>query len=141
MDWFYNLFFGVGMAHSIFVLTLAVAVGIYLGERLKFKGITLGITWILFAAIACSHMGMRLDPLVESFAKDFGLILFVYSIGLQVGPSFFSSFRKGGLSLNLLAAGIVILGCATAVAIHYITGISMTTMIGVLFGAVTNTPG
>ena len=141
MDWFYNLFFGAGMAHSIFVLTLAVAVGIYLGERLKFKGITLGITWILFAAIACSHMGMRLDPLVESFAKDFGLILFVYSIGLQVGPSFFSSFRKGGLSLNLLAAGIVILGCATAVAIHYITGISMTTMIGVLFGAVTNTPG
>lgn len=141
MDWFYNLFFGVGMAHSIFVLTLAVAVGIYLGERLKFKGITLGITWILFAAIACSHFGMRLDPLVESFAKDLGLILFVYSIGLQVGPSFFSSFRKGGVTLNLLAISIVLLGCLTAIIIHFATDIPMATMTGVLYGAVTNTPG
>lgn len=141
MDWLHNLLFGEGIAHSIFILTLAVAAGIYIGEKLKFKGITLGITWILFAAIACSHFGMRLDPLVESFAKDLGLILFVYSIGLQVGPSFFSSFRKGGITLNLLAMSIVLLGCITAVIIHFITDIPMATMTGVLYGAVTNTPG
>ena len=141
MDWFSNLFFGTGIAHSIFVLALAIAIGIFLGAKLKIKGITLGITWILFCAIACSHIGMRLDPLVESFAKDLGLILFVYSIGLQVGPGFFSSFGKGGLQLNMLAAGIVLLGCVTAYVIHLVSGTDIATMTGVLFGAVTNTPG
>lgn len=141
MNWLNNLFFGTGIAHSIFVLAFAIALGIFLGAKLKFKGITLGITWILFCAIACSHFGMTLDPLVESFAKDLGLILFVYSIGLQVGPGFFSSFGKGGLSLNLLAAGVVFLGCATAYVIHLVSGVDIATMTGVLFGAVTNTPG
>lgn len=141
MDWFSNLFFGTGIAHSICALTLAIALGIFLGSRLKIKGITLGITWILFCAIACSHFGMTLDPMVESFAKDLGLILFVYSIGLQVGPSFFSSFGQGGVRLNMLAAAIVVLGCVTAWLIHVVSGESMATMTGVLFGAVTNTPG
>ena len=141
MNWLNNLFFGTGIAHSIFVLAFAIALGIFLGAKLKFKGITLGITWILFCAIACSHFGMTLDPLVESFAKDLGLILFVYSIGLQVGPSFFSSFGKGGLSLNILAAGIVLLSCVTAYVIHLLSGVDIATMTGVLFGAVTNTPG
>ena len=141
MNWLNNLFFGTGIAHSIFVLAFAIALGIFLGAKLKFKGITLGITWILFCAIACSHFGMTLDPLVESFAKDLGLILFVYSIGLQVGPGFFSSFGKGGLNLNLLAAGVVFLGCATAYVIHLVSGVDIATMTGVLFGAVTNTPG
>lgn len=139
--WFHDLFFGTGIAHSIFVLALAIGCGIFLAEKLKFKGITLGITWILFCAIACSHFGMQLDPRVESFAKDFGLILFVYSIGLQVGPGFFSSFGKGGFKLNMIAASIVLLGCITAWAIHAISGEDMATMTGVLFGAVTNTPG
>jgi len=141
MDWFSNLFFGTGIAHSIFVLALAIAIGIFLGAKLKIKGITLGITWILFCAIACSHFGMTLDPLVESFAKDLGLILFVYSIGLQVGPGFFSSFGKGGMRRNILAAGIVLLGCVTAYVIHLVSGTDIATMTGVLFGAVTNTPG
>ena len=141
MEWFSNLFFGTGIAHSIFVLCIAIAVGIFLGSKLKIKGITLGITWILFCAIACSHFGMTLDPLVESFAKDLGLILFVYSIGLQVGPGFFSSFGKGGLSLNMLAMGIVFFGCLTAYIIHVVSGVDIATMTGVLFGAVTNTPG
>lgn len=141
MNWFANLFFGTGIAHSIFVLAFAIAVGIFLGAKLKFKGITLGVTWILFCAIACSHFGMTLDPLVESFAKDLGLILFVYSIGLQVGPGFISSFGKGGLNLNLLAAGVVLLGCVTAYVIHIISGEDIAVMTGVLFGAVTNTPG
>ena len=77
MNWFYSLFFGTGIAHSIFVLALAIACGVFLGNKLKIKGVTLGITWILFCGIAFSHFGMRLDPQVESFAKDFGLILFV----------------------------------------------------------------
>lgn len=141
MNWLSNLFLGTGIAHSIFVLALAISVGIFLGAKLKIKGITLGITWILFCAIACSHFGMTLDPLVESFAKDLGLILFVYSIGLQVGPGFFSSFGKGGLRLNILAASIVVLGCATAYIIHVLSGTDIATMTGVLFGAVTNTPG
>ena len=137
----HDLFFGTGIAHSIFVLAFAIALGIFLGAKLKFKGITLGITWILFCAIACSHFGMTLDPLVESFAKDLGLILFVYSIGLQVGPGFFSSFGKGGLKLNMLAASIVLLGCVTAIAIHFIFHVETPVITGVLFGAVTNTPG
>lgn len=141
MNWLDSLFFGTGVPHSIFVLTLAIACGIFLSHRLKFKGITLGITWILFCAIAFAHFGMHIDPMVESFAKDFGLILFVYSIGLQVGPSFFSSFGKGGIKLNLLAMSVVLLGCATAYAIHRISGVDIATMTGVLFGAVTNTPG
>ena len=141
MNWISNLFFGTGIAHSIFVLAFAIAIGIFLGTKLKIKGITLGVTWILFCAIACSHFGMTLDPLVESFAKDLGLILFVYSIGLQVGPGFFSSFGKGGLRLNMLAASIVVLGCVTAYVIHLLSGTDIATMTGVLFGAVTNTPG
>ena len=141
MNWLDSLFFGTGVPHSIFILTIAIAAGISLSHRLKFKGITLGITWILFCAIAMSHFGMHLDPVVETFAKDFGLILFVYSIGLQVGPSFFSSFGKGGIKLNLLAMTIVFLSCATAYIIHLLSGEDMATMTGVLFGAVTNTPG
>lgn len=141
MDWLHELFFGSGIAHSIFVLALAIGIGLFLAEKLNFKGITLGITWILFCAIVCSHFGMQLDPRVESFAKDFGLILFIYSIGLQVGPSFFSSFSKGGLKLNMFALGIVLLGCIAAWMIHWLSGEDMATMTGVLFGAVTNTPG
>lgn len=141
MDWLSNLFFGTGIAHSIVVLAFAITLGITLGAKLKFKGITLGITWILFCAIACSHFGMTLDPMVESFAKDIGLILFVYSIGMQVGPSFFSSFGKGGLQLNMFAACIVLLSCVTAYIIHRLSGVDIATMTGVLFGAVTNTPG
>ena len=141
MNWLDSLFFGTGVPDSIFILTIAIAAGISLSHRLKFKGITLGITWILFCAIAMSHFGMHLDPVVETFAKDFGLILFVYSIGLQVGPSFFSSFGKGGIKLNLLAMTIVFLSCATAYIIHLLSGEDMATMTGVLFGAVTNTPG
>lgn len=141
MNWLNNLFFGTGVPHSIFILTVAIAVGISLGHRLKFKGITLGITWILFCAIAMSHFGMHIDPVVETFAKDFGLILFVYSIGLQVGPSFFSSFGQGGIKLNLLATTIVLLSCATAYLIHLFSGEDIATMTGILCGAVTNTPG
>jgi putative transport protein len=95
----------------------------------------------LFTGIAVGHFGFAINHLVLDFAKDFGLILFVFAVGLQVGPGFFSSFRKGGITLNLLAMGIVVLGAATAVILHFVTGTSMPVMVGILSGAVTNTPG
>lgn len=141
MDYIQNLLFQPGITQSLLVIMLTMAIGIYLAEKLKIKSFSLGVTWILFAGIIISHFGMRLDPHVEHFAKDFGLILFVYSIGLQVGPSFFSSFGKGGLKLNILAFSIVCLGVLTAFGVHWITGEDMATMVGILSGAVTNTPG
>ena len=92
MYWLYNLFFGDTLAHTIFVLALVITVGILLG-KIKIGGVSLGTTWILFVGIAASHFGMTIDPGVLSFIKEFGLILFVFSIGLQVGPGFFSSFK------------------------------------------------
>ncbi|HIW10556.1 MAG TPA: putative transporter [Candidatus Rikenella faecigallinarum] len=140
MEWINNLFFGGGVAHSILLIALVIAVGIALG-KIKIAGISLGITWILFVGIALSHFGMRIDPSTLHFVKEFGLILFVYSIGLQVGPSFFSSLKKGGLTLNMLASAIVFLGVAITYVLHVVTGIPITTMVGILSGAVTNTPG
>lgn len=140
MNWIQELFFGEGVAHSILVLAMVIAVGVSLG-KVKIKGISLGVTWILFAGIAFAHFGMRVDDHILHIIKEFGLILFVYSIGLQVGPGFFSSFRKGGLTLNMLAAGIVLLGVAVTYVIHLVTDIALPTMVGIMSGAVTNTPG
>ena len=140
MSWLSELFFGQGIAHSVLMFAIVIALGIVLG-KVKVWGISLGITWILFVGIICSHLGMRVDGHTLHFMKEFGLILFVYSVGLQVGPGFFSSFRKGGLTLNMLAAGIVFLGVVTTYIIHVVTGLPITTMVGILSGAVTNTPG
>ena len=107
MEFFYNLLFEEGITQSLFLLTVTIAIGIFCAEKLKIGKFSLGVTWILFAGIVLSHFGMQLSPQVASFAKDFGLVLFVYSIGLQVGPSFFSSFGKGGIRLNILAICIV----------------------------------
>ena len=131
---------GGGVAHSVLILALVVALGVMLG-KLKVAGVSLGVTGILFVGIGFSYFGMNVDEHLMHFLKEFGLILFVYSIGLQVGPGFFSSFRKGGVTLNKLAVLVVALGGATTVALYYITGLSMTTMVGVMSGAVTNTPG
>ena len=139
-QWFVNLFTGTGVAHSILLIAVVIAVGL-LFARIKIGGISLGITWILFAGIAAGHLGFVLDPTTSHFVKEFGLILFIYSVGIEVGPGFFSSFRKGGITLNMLAAGIVLLGCSITYAIHLITGEDLYAMIGVLYGAVTNTPG
>jgi len=131
---------GTGVAHSVLLVALVIAVGLYL-SRIKIAGISLGVTWILFAGIVAGHFGMVLDSTTSHFVKEFGLILFIYSIGLQVGPGFFSSFRKGGITYNMLATAIVLLGAVTAYVIHLLTGESLFAMIGVLYGAVTNTPG
>ena len=138
--WFYNLFMGTGVAHSILLVALIIASGLFL-SRIKIAGISLGVTWILFVGIIASHFGLVLDAETSHFVKEFGLILFIYSIGIQVGPGFFSSFRKGGITLNMLASGIILLGSALAYIIHIVTGTDLNAMIGVLYGAVTNTPG
>jgi len=140
MNWLEELFIGNGVAHSLFLISLVIAIGIVLG-RFKVKGVSLGITWVLFVGILASHFGMRIDSTTSHFVKEFGLILFIYSIGLQVGPGFFSSLKKGGIKLNLLAIVIVLLAALTAYIIHLVTGTDLVTMVGIMSGAVTNTPG
>ncbi len=143
MDWFTNLLLnpdGVGVAHIVLTFSLVITLGILLG-KIRIAGISLGITWILFVGIILSSFGMRVEGNVLHFMKEFGLILFVFSIGLQVGPSFFSSFKQGGMTLVGCATAIVFLGVITAYIIHLVTGIPIPTMVGILSGAVTNTPG
>ncbi len=136
----HSLFFGNGIAHSILLFSVVIALGLWLG-KFKVKGVSIGSTWILFVGIILSHFGLRSNPTVLAFMKDFGLILFVFSIGLQVGPGFFSSFKKEGVKLNLLATLLVVLAVVVTVCIHFVTGESLFTMTGVMSGAVTNTPG
>ena len=135
-----ELFLGTGIAHTILLFAVVIASGLWLGKY-KIKGVSIGSTWILFLGILLSHFGFRADPTALAFMKDFGLILFVFSIGLQVGPGFFQSFRSGGVAMNLLAAGLIAMAVLVTLSIHWITGESLTTMVGVMSGAVTNTPG
>lgn len=135
-----KLFTQGGTAGAILILALVIASGLYLG-RFKFKGISLGTTWILFMGILLGHLGLRINPTMLSFIKDFGLILFVFAIGLQVGPGFFRSFKKDGLPMNLLAIGLVLLAVVTTFIIHLITGEDLGIMTGIMSAAVTNTPG
>ena len=129
-----------GTAGAILILALVIAIGLWLG-RFKVWGISFGMVWILFVGIILSHFGLRINPTMLSFIKDFGLILFVFAIGLQVGPGFFSSFRKEGLPMNLMAVLMVILTMVTTYVIHLISGENLATMTGVMSGAITNTPG
>ncbi len=122
------------------LLALVIAIGLLLG-KIKVKGVSLGSTWILFVGILLSHFGFRADASLLHFLKEFGLILFVFSIGLQVGPGFFHSFKSGGLKLNMLAVALVLTGVITTYLIHVITGENLITLTGVMSGAVTNTPG
>ncbi len=140
MTWFNDLLWGDGIGHSILLLSFVIAAGIQLG-KIKVFGISLGITFVLFVGIVMGHFGFTMNHDVLHFFREFGLILFVYSVGMQVGPGFFSSFKEGGVTLNMLACGIVFLGVAVAVGLHFVTGIQMSTMVGILSGAVTNTPG
>lgn len=138
--WFYNLIFLPGVAHSVLLIALVIALGLVL-SRIRIGGVSLGVTWVLFVGIIASHFGLVLDDTTSHFVKEFGLILFIYSIGLQVGPGFFASFRRGGVTLNMLATALILMGSLTAYLIHIVTGEDLFAMIGVLYGAVTNTPG
>ena len=136
----HDLFFGNGIAHSIMLLAFVIGGGLYLG-RFKVKGISLGSTWVLFLGILMGHLGFRADADTLHFVKEFGLILFVFSIGLQVGPGFFHSFKRGGVKMNLLAVMNILLAVLVTYAISAISGEDLKTLVGVMSGAVTNTPG
>ena len=143
MDWLRALFTDTNaVAHIILVYALVVALGTLLG-RIKVAGISLGVTFVLFVGLAAGHFGLTVPEPVLFFIRDFGLTLFIFFVGLQVGPSFFSSFKSGGLVLNLLTVMIVLLGIVVTVALWFLLKdwVSLPQMLGVHYGAVTNTPG
>lgn len=143
MDWLQSLLFDEdSIAHIVLLYSFVIAVGVLLG-KIKFFGISLGVTFVLFVGICAGHFGFTGNTAILNFIQDFGLILFVFCIGLQVGPSFFTSFKKGGVRMNLIAMGVVLLNIAVALALYYSLGgrIDIPMMVGILCGAVTNTPG
>jgi len=140
MNWFTDLFLKESIPQTVLIYSLVIAAGVLLG-KLKVYKISLGVTFVLFTGILAGHLGVRINHEVLDFIKDFGLVLFVFFIGLQVGPGFFSSFKKGGLTLNVLAMIIVFLGAAITLVLHFVTGVSIPMMTGIMSGAVTNTPG
>ena len=139
MEWLYSLFIEHSALQAVVVLSLISAIGLGLG-KIHVCGISLGVTFVFFAGILAGHFGLSIDPQMLNYAESFGLIIFVYALGLQVGPGFFSSFRKGGVTLNMLAIAVVILGTFLAVVCSYTTGVSLPYMVGILCGATTNTP-
>ena len=129
------------LASTLMLMSFVIAVGIFIG-KLKVAGVSLGVTFVLFVGILMGHFGYTVDPEVLKFIREFGLILFIFAIGLQVGPAFFASFKEGGIRLNMLAVLAIVLNVAITVAIYFIDGhTSMTALVGVMSGAVTNTPG
>lgn len=139
MNWFESLFFEQSALQAVCVISVIIAIGLGLG-KLRIAGISLGVTFVFFTGIMAGHFGLSIDPEILKYAEDFGLMLFVYELGLKVGPGFFSSFRKGGVTLNLLGLGLVLAGTATAIALSYAMSIPMTDMVGIISGATTNTP-
>lgn len=142
LDWLISLFTEEGIAHTILLYAFVIAMGVMIG-KVKFFGVSLGVTFVLFVGILVGHLGFSANPELMHFMREFGLILFIYSIGLQVGPGFFSSFKKGGMQQNLLAASVVLLGVGVTISLYYIFAgrIPMSMFVGILSGAVTNTPG
>lgn len=146
MEWLINLFVSPdSVAHIALLYAMVIAIGVYLG-KIKFGGIALGVTFVLFAGILAGHFGMTAPTNILTFIQDFGLILFVFMIGLQVGPGFFESFGKGGITLNMLSVGTVLLNVAVMFACYFIffdtsNPINLPMMVGTMYGAVTNTPG
>ena len=146
MDWILNLFTNTeSVAHIALLYAIVIAAGVYLG-KIKFGGIALGVTFVLFAGIAAGHFNFTAPTPILTFVQDFGLILFVFMIGLQVGPGFFESFREGGVKLNILACSIILLNILVMFACYYIffdtqDPKNLPMLVGTLYGAVTNTPG
>ena len=139
MEWINSLLFEHSAIQAIIVLSLVTATGLWLG-KIHFWGISLGITFVFFMGILAGHVGISLDEQMLDYAESFGLVIFVYSLGLQVGPGFFSSFRHGGVPLNLLSLGVIFLGTALTVLLSYSLSLPLPDMVGVLCGATTNTP-
>lgn len=139
MEWIYSIFLEHSALQAIIILSLITAIGISLG-KIRIAGISLGVTFVFFMGIVAGHLGISLNPDMLNYAETFGLVLFVYSLGLQVGPGFFSAFRKEGTQLNMLGLAVILLGTAMTIAISYASQIPLKDMIGVLCGATTNTP-
>ena len=139
MNWFTELFTQHTFIQAVMILSLICATGIALGN-VKVFGVSLGVTFVFFAGIIAGHFGITINPEMLALAQNFGLILYIYSLGLQVGPGFFSSFKQGGISQNLFAFALIITGTLLAVAIFWITGLSASDTVGLLAGSVTNTP-
>jgi putative transport protein len=141
MKWFIDLFTNQGaVAFTVLVYAIVIASGVLLG-KLNFKGISFGIACVLFTGILAGHFGFKVNAEIVEFIRDFGLILFVYTMGLQVGPGFFASLQRQGLKFNLLAVMCVVLSVGVVIAIFFITKIPMPALVGIMSGAVTNTPG
>ena len=146
MDWIVNLFANTeSVAHIALLYAIVIAIGVYLG-KLKIGGISLGVTFVLFAGILAGHVGFTGPKEILTFVQDFGLILFVFMIGLQVGPGFFESFKKGGVTLNMLSASAILLNILVMFGCYYLffdtsNPNNLPMMVGTLYGAVTNTPG
>ena len=139
MNWLQEAFLEPTMVQAVIIISLVSALGLYLG-RIKIFGISLGITFVFFADILAGHLGIVVNKDMLYFAQSFGLILFVYALGLQVGPGFFSSLKKGGVAMNMMGLGVILLGLIMTVGLHWVTGVSLSNMVGLLCGAVTNTP-
>lgn len=136
---FESLFLTHSATQAVVIVSLICAIGLIFG-KVRLLGVSLGVTFVFFVGIIAGHFGVSIDPRMLLFAENFGLILFVYSLGVQVGPGFMSSFRSGGVQLNMLGVGVILLGTVMAVAMSYGFGLSMPEMMGVLCGATTNTP-
>ena len=139
MNWFTELFTEQTFIQAVTVLSIISATGLALGN-IKISGLSFGVTFVFFAGIIAGHFGISIDPEMLALAQNFGLILYIYSLGLQVGPGFFSSFKHGGIKANLLATALLVLGTLMAMIIHWTTNISVADIVGLLAGAVTNTP-
>ena len=139
MTWFTDLFTEHTFIQAVMMLSLICATGLALG-KIKIFGVSLGVTFVFFAGIVAGHFGMTIDPQMLALAQNFGLILYIYSLGVQVGPGFFSSFKHGGIKLNLLSLLLLLIGTFMAIAVFWATGIGVPDIVGLLSGAVTNTP-
>lgn len=139
MDWLFSTFLEPSLIQTVIIISIVAAIGLSLG-KIKFFGISLGITFVFFAGIMAGHLGINVNKDMLAFAQNFGLVIFVYTLGLQVGPGFFSSFKKGGLQLNMMAMAVIFLGIMLTLVFHWVSDVSLPNMVGLLSGAVTNTP-
>ena len=139
MEWINSILIEHSVIQAVVVIAMISALGLALG-KISVYGVSLGVTFVFFAGIAAGHFGLSIDPQMLNYAESFGLIIFVYALGLQVGPGFFGSFRKGGMTLNMLAFAVILVGTAMTLVFHVVTGVSLPDMVGILSGAVTNTP-
>ena len=139
MQWISELFFSHTALQAVIILSIIIATGLALG-KIRVWGISLGVTFVFFAGILAGHIGLSIDPVILHYTENLGLVLFVYELGLKVGPGFFGSFRKGGLELNLLGLGVMVLGTVMAILYTLFLGIPIGDATGLLCGATTNTP-